>query len=239
MTIVNSEKARAVLDAAPTEPVPAPAASTDSRVGAPWTKEEDDLLRAAKGASRNSRWGEIAKAIPGRTWSGVRIRWQRLEEDARNKQRAEQAATAPVPVPVPVPAEAPVAEHKLLVDLPKDYAAGDRMKVMLINDENMLGQFTITIPKEAVPGKPIMGRFVLSAGMSAKGLRVVQQWKEGTDAPPLSASASLVTLRPLAPPLPPPAAIVTPPTVAPLVPPPETCTSVGNKRKLEELADAP
>ena len=139
VTIVNSEKARAVLDAAPTEPVPAPAASTDSRVGAPWTKEEDDLLRAAKGASRNRRWGEIADAVPGRTRSGVRIRWQRLEEDARNKQRAEHAATAPVPVPVPVPAEAPVAEHKLLVDLPKDYAAGDRMKVMLANDENMLG----------------------------------------------------------------------------------------------------
>ena len=91
---------------APNAP-PAP----DSRVGQPWTKADDELLRAAR--KRGHSWDEFAKMVHGRTERDVRMRWQRLEEEdraqAHEEGRAFQRDAGPHQQHQPQQAPAPAA----------------------------------------------------------------------------------------------------------------------------------
>jgi hypothetical protein len=64
--------------------------------GGPWSREEDDLLRALQGKFGNT-WATIAKWMRGRTNIAVRNRWRIIKD--RHLQRAKGGVEEPEPEP--------------------------------------------------------------------------------------------------------------------------------------------
>ncbi|KQK07436.1 transcription factor MYB73-like [Brachypodium distachyon] len=62
--------------AAPAPPLPPPAAAEDvEQLKGTWTKEEDDMLKAAVNQHGERKWALIAKHLPGRIGKQCRERW--------------------------------------------------------------------------------------------------------------------------------------------------------------------